>query len=63
MNIINDERFIEYIYATLASWGMHRMGPGSSKMEDYDKFKFSVDPYGQLPVFGPLPILYISVEL
>jgi|GEM_PF-1411855 len=40
--LINDERFIEYIYATLASWGMHRMGPGSSKMEDYDKFKNSI---------------------
>jgi hypothetical protein len=22
------ERFAEYVYAVLASWGMHRMGPG-----------------------------------
>jgi hypothetical protein len=28
------ERFAEYLYAVLASWGMHRMGPGGSRMVD-----------------------------
>jgi len=41
-SLINDTGFIEYIYATLTSWGMHRMGPGGSKMEDYEKFKNSI---------------------
>ena len=33
--------FIEWIYATLASWGMHRMGPENkgAKMNDFDSFK------------------------
>jgi hypothetical protein len=35
------QEFIEYIYATLASWGMHRMGPENkgAKMNDFDSFK------------------------
>ena len=36
------ETFIEYIYATLASWGMHRMGKGGSKMQSFDIFLASV---------------------
>ncbi len=35
---------LEYVYATLASWGMHRMGKGGSKMESFDTFRRSVDP-------------------
>ncbi len=35
---------LEYAYATLASWGMHRMGKGGSKMEDFDTFRLSVEP-------------------
>ena len=33
--------FIEFIYATLASWGMHRMGPDNkgAKMNDFTIFK------------------------
>jgi hypothetical protein len=29
---------LEYVYATLASWGMHRMGRGGSKMRSLDFF-------------------------
>lgn len=32
----------EYIYATLASWGMHRIGSGGSKLEDFDRFRESL---------------------
>ena len=28
---LGDERFFESLYATLASWGMHRMGPGNTR--------------------------------
>ena len=33
--------FIEFVYATLASWGMHRMGPDNkgAKMNDFNSFK------------------------
>jgi hypothetical protein len=35
---------LEYVYATLASWGMHRMGKGGSKMQSFDNFSQSVEP-------------------
>jgi hypothetical protein len=35
------KEFIEFIYATLAAWGMHRMGPENkgAKMNDFESFK------------------------
>jgi hypothetical protein len=33
---------LEYIYATLASWGMHRMGKGGAKMVDFQDFEKSI---------------------
>ena len=35
---------LEYVYATLASWGMHRMGKGGSKMQSFDTFRRSIGP-------------------
>jgi hypothetical protein len=35
-------RFAEYVYAVLASWGMHRMGPGGSKMREFEEFRASL---------------------
>jgi hypothetical protein len=38
-----EDRHLEYIYATLASWGMHRMGDAGAKMPDFeDYFKKSI---------------------
>lgn len=34
--------FSECIYATLAAWGMHRMGKGGSKMRDFKEFQTSL---------------------
>ncbi len=34
---------LEYVYATLSSWGMHRMGKRGSKMEPFDIFQKSID--------------------
>lgn len=34
---------LECIYATLASWGMHRMGRGGSKMRPFEEFRKSVE--------------------
>lgn len=36
------ESFAEYTYAMLASWGMHRMGPGGSKMREFEDFRSSL---------------------
>ncbi|MFA6148675.1 MAG: hypothetical protein WC899_10755 [bacterium] len=35
---------LEYVYATLTSWGMHRMGKGGSKMQCFDTFRRSIEP-------------------
>ena len=37
-------RHLEYVYATLASWGMHRMGRGGSKMRTFEEFRASIEP-------------------
>lgn len=39
----NFECHLEYIYATLVSWGMHRMGPRGSKMLSFQDFKKSIE--------------------
>lgn len=36
---IQHDQFIESLYATLTSWGMHRMGPKGAKLTDYERFK------------------------
>lgn len=36
------DRCLEYIYAVLTSWGMHRMGGGGSKMRDFEAFQASM---------------------
>lgn len=40
--LFDDNLFFEYIYATLAAWGMHRMGEETAKMADFDEFKESI---------------------
>jgi hypothetical protein len=45
-------RFAECTYATLASWGMHRMGQGGSKMCDFATF------YDSLKTVWPLVVLF-----
>jgi hypothetical protein len=37
-------RFTECVYALLASWGMHRMGRGGSKMREFEEFWASLEP-------------------
>lgn len=40
----NLEPCLQLIYATLTSWGMHRMGKGGSKMKPFEEFATSVLP-------------------
>lgn len=35
-------RFYEYLYATLASWGMHRMGDTATKLQNFSEFKSQI---------------------
>jgi hypothetical protein len=34
-DLLADESFLEYVYAVLPSWGMHRMGPQRAKVSDF----------------------------
>jgi len=38
---LHSDEFLDYLYATLASWGMHRMGPGGAKLADMSQIKDS----------------------
>lgn len=38
---IEDEIFYDYLYAMLTAWGMHRMGPGSTKLTEMNILKES----------------------
>jgi hypothetical protein len=35
-SLLADTRFLEYVYAVLPAWGMHRMGPQAAKVADFD---------------------------
>jgi hypothetical protein len=37
-----DQNYCESIYATVVSWGMHRMGPKGAKMRYFDVFSTSI---------------------
>jgi len=40
-SLIDDDQYFELLYATLTSWGLHRMGPGNAKLTDFGKFAAS----------------------
>jgi hypothetical protein len=40
--LFDDDLYFDYLYATLVSWGMHKMEEKGPKMVDYDKFKGSI---------------------
>jgi hypothetical protein len=40
--VFESRQFFEYLYATLASWGLHRMGETNTKLVGFDKFKESI---------------------
>jgi hypothetical protein len=33
-SLVNDREFLDSLYATLTAWGLHRMGPGNTKLRD-----------------------------
>ncbi len=39
---LKSDRFIEYIYAVLVSWGMHRMGNTATKLGSFKEFKHEI---------------------
>ena len=41
--LLADEQYLLLVYATLISWGMHRMGPKGAKMKDFRHFRKSIE--------------------
>lgn len=39
--LLADDLFFDFLYATLAAWGLHRMGPGKTKLRDIEELKES----------------------
>lgn len=37
-SLLADDRFLEYVYAVLPAWGMHRMGAQAAKVCDFEPF-------------------------
>ena len=42
---VQDQAFLEYLYATLTAWGLHRMGPKGSKLVSFETFATSLRTY------------------
>lgn len=40
--LLADERFLEYVYAVLPSWGMHRMGSQAAKVTEFSQLAASL---------------------
>jgi len=43
---IQDDLFLDYLYATLTAWGLHRMGPQGAKLVSFDTFACSLRDHG-----------------
>jgi hypothetical protein len=42
LSAIESDDFVELLYATLTAWGMHRMGPGNTKLREFEEFAKSL---------------------
>jgi hypothetical protein len=41
-SLLDDDAFFDWLYATLTAWGLHRMGPGNTKLRDLEEIRESV---------------------
>lgn len=51
-SLLADDQFLEYVYAVLPAWGMHRMGKQAAKVVDFDEmaasFRAATEPIQHL---------------
>jgi hypothetical protein len=60
-SLLRDERFLEYVYAVLPSWGMHRMGNQAAKVPNFDEFARSLQAcQSDVDTLWPLDITAIE---
>jgi hypothetical protein len=41
-SLLDDDGFFDALYATLTAWGMHRMGPGNTRLRDLAEIRDSI---------------------
>lgn len=41
-SLLEDDLFFDALYATLTAWGLHRMGPGNTKLRNLDDIRSSI---------------------
>jgi hypothetical protein len=41
-SLLEDDAFFDALYATLTAWGMHRMGPGNTRLRDLTEIRDSM---------------------
>lgn len=56
--VVASIEFVELLYATLTAWGMHRMGPGNTKLREFKDFHGSLEE--SLPKLRGLEELVLS---
>lgn len=62
-SLLGDDLFFEFLYATLTAWGLHRMGPGNTKLRRIDEIKSSFrQQAANLEVLAPLTITSLAPE-
>ncbi len=60
-SLLGDDAFFDALYATLTAWGMHRMGPGNTRLRDLAEIRDSVNAQaGALQALASLDITTVS---
>jgi hypothetical protein len=60
-SLLEDDLFLEYVYAVLPAWGMHRMGPQAAKVGDFTPITAALrEKAPELQQLWPLHITMLS---
>ena len=60
-SLLGDDTFFDALYATLTAWGLHRMGPGNTKLRNLDDIRSSIREQAQrLEELRPLRITDVA---
>lgn len=60
-SLLEDDAFFDAVYATLTAWGMHRMGPGNTRLRDLAEIRDSIRAQAEpLQALASLDITTVS---
>ena len=61
-SLLEDDAFFDALYATLTAWGLHRMGPGNTRLRELGQIRDSIRSQATLlEELAPLDITAIGV--